>query len=202
MDEFVRSFAHGMKVADGLGLQAVSQRRTGKSYKPGIGPHSEPETVNLSLAHSGYPLLESASTEEPYPADSRRSCDVVIAPPSAWAIEVKMLRLMRDNGNEEESALKHILSPYSAHHSAVTDCPKLLGSGFEGRKGIVIFGYDYDKWPMDPVIEAFETLASPLVGMKMAAPSTVADLIHPVHRSGRVFGWEITALREPPRVAR
>jgi hypothetical protein len=80
--------------------------------------------------------------------------------------------------------------------------PKLLGSGFEGRKGVVIFGYDYDKWPMDSVIEASETLASRLVGMKMAAPSTVADLMHPVHQSGRVFGWEITAVSEPTRVAR
>ena len=193
MDEFVRSFAHGMKVADGLGLQAVSTR-SGKSYQPGIGPHSEPETIRLSLAHCGDPLLESASREVPYGAVPRNRCDVVIAPPSAWAIEVKMLRLMRDNGKPEDNALMHILSPYSAHRSAVTDCSKLLDSGFEGRKGIVIFGYDYDEWPMDPVIRAFETLASRIVGMKMAVPSTVPDLIHPVHRAGRVFGWEITAL--------
>jgi len=49
LDEFVRSFSHGMKVADGLGLRAASQRRTGKLYQPGIGPHSERETIRLSL---------------------------------------------------------------------------------------------------------------------------------------------------------
>jgi hypothetical protein len=180
-----------MKVADGLGLQAASQRRTGKLYQPGIGPHSERETIRLSLAHSGHPLLQSASQEVPYPAVPRNLCDVVIGAPPGWAIEVKMLRVMRDNGTIEPPAVLHILSPYPADHSAVTDCPKLLGSGFECRKGIVIFGYDYAEWPMDPVIEAFETLASKLVDLKTARPSAVADLIHPVHRAGRVFGWEI-----------
>ena len=110
-----------------------------------------------------------------------------------------MFRVMRDNGTVEPPAVLHILSPYPADHSAVTDCPKLLGSGFECRKGIVIFGYDYDKWPMDPVIEAFETLASKLVDLKMARPSAVADLIHPVHLAGRVFGWEIEAQRAARR---
>jgi hypothetical protein len=109
-----------------------------------------------------------------------------------------MLRVMRDNGTVEPPAVLHVLSPYPADHSAVTDCPKLLGSGFECRKGIVIFGYDYDEWPMDPVIEAFETLASKLVDLKTATPSAVADLIHPVHRAGRVFGWEL----QPKQTAR
>ncbi len=123
MDEFVRSFAHGMKVADGLGLQAVS-RGGRQHYQAGIGPHSEPETVRLSLSHSGDPLLESASREVHYPAVPRKRCDVVIAAPSDWAIEVKMLRVMRDNGSLEPPAVMHILSPYPADHSAVTDCPK------------------------------------------------------------------------------
>ncbi len=48
-----------------------------------------------------------------------------------------MLRVMRDNGTVEPPAVLHVLSPYPADHSAVTDCPKLLGSGFECRKGII-----------------------------------------------------------------
>ena len=35
-----------------------------------------------------------------------------------WAIEVKMLRLMGDNGKPNDNMLMHILSPYERHRSA------------------------------------------------------------------------------------
>jgi len=44
--------------------------------------------------------------------------------------------------------------------SVSTRSPASAASGLPGRKAIVIFGYDYDGWTMDPAIEAFETLAS------------------------------------------
>ena len=71
--------------------------------------------------------------------------------------------------------LMHILSPYPAHRSALTDCDKLIASGLAGRKAIVIFGYDYDGWAMDPAVEAFETLASErvIVGERREAPTTI-----------------------------
>ncbi|HYO04762.1 MAG TPA: hypothetical protein VET27_23965 [Mycobacterium sp.] len=102
--------------------------------------------------------------------------------------------MLGDNGAPNDAMLKHILSPYPAHHSAVTDCAKLIASGIEARKGILIFGYDHEKWPMDPAIEAFEMLAARRVNLTRAAPAALSDLIHPVHKKGRVFGWEITAL--------
>jgi len=37
-------------------------------FQPGIGPHSEPETICLALAYSGDPALEHAVREVPYPA--------------------------------------------------------------------------------------------------------------------------------------
>jgi hypothetical protein len=60
-------------------------------------------------------------------------------------------------------------------------CP---ASAFAGRKGLLIFGYDYDQCPMNPVIEAFEAFASGLVSLKWAKPAPVLDLIHPHHK-----GW-------------
>ena len=54
----------------------------------------------------------------------------------------------------------HILSPYPAHRSALTDCIKLVTSHLGEQKAILIYGYDYPSWPMDPVINAFEVLAS------------------------------------------
>jgi hypothetical protein len=102
-----------------------------------------------------------------------------------------MLRLMGDNGKSNDNMLMHILSPYPGHRSAVTDCEKLLTSGLRGRKAVVIYGYDYDSWPMDPAIEAFEVLARSRVSLSNPVVAEVSGLAHPVHQRERVFGWGI-----------
>ncbi len=102
-----------------------------------------------------------------------------------------MLRLMGDNGKPNDNILMHILSPYAAHRSAITDGPKLLASGLKGRKAIVIFGYEYPEWPMLPVIEAFEALATRHLCLCSRESAEVEGLIHPVHSRGAVFGWEL-----------
>lgn len=87
--------------------------------------------------------------------------------------------------------LMHILSPYPAHRSALTDCGKLLRSGLSGRKAIVICGFESDTWPLEPGIRAFEALARSMYELGPRREARFADLIHPVHSSGAVFGWEL-----------
>lgn len=128
----------------------------------------------------------------PYPA-ARQECDLCLgeAPLWQWAIEVKMLRFMGNNGKPNDNILTHILSPYPDDRSALTDCDKLRASGFAGRKAILIYGFDYDYRQMDPAIDAFEVLAR---SRGVFGPREVASfegLIHPVHQRGRVFGWEL-----------
>jgi hypothetical protein len=95
----------------------------------------------------------------PYGDGSRQSCDLCQgAPPEVdWAVEVKMLRLMGDNGRPNDNMLMHILSPDPEHRSALTDCVKLRASGLGSRWTVLIYGYDYPAWPLDPAIVAFDT---------------------------------------------
>lgn len=60
-----------------------------------------------------------------------QKCDLVLE--GEWAVEVKMLRCLGDNGKPNDNILMHILSPYPAHRSALTDCMKLRDSGFAER---------------------------------------------------------------------
>ena len=46
---------------------------------------------------------------------------------------------------------------------------------------------------MDPAIEAFQVLARQEV-MTDSAVASFDGLIHPVHRRGRVFGWQVRPL--------
>ena len=99
-----------------------------------------------------------------------------------------MLRLMGDNGRPNDNMLMHILSPYPVHRSALTDCEKLGPLRLVGRKAVLIYGFDHPALMMDPAIEAFGVVADRGVRLGTRDVTGYADLVHPAHRAGRVFG--------------
>jgi hypothetical protein len=183
------------------GLMVVDTTATHVKYKPGIGPHKEVDVVRsvldqMKLRHPD--KYATSDVEVPY-GGSGQACDLVLrdaehAP--TLAVEVKMHRLFGDNGKRDDYAIKDLLSPYSQHHSAVTDCAKLAASNaFSCNTAILIYAFAYPKWPMEPAIEAFEALATLqcLLGRRHVAP--IVNLIHPVHREGAVFVWPVEQRR-------
>jgi hypothetical protein len=194
LQAIVTSFAGAMKSLD-HDAPVWTSDRTGKAYQPGIGPHPETETVKLVAGRLASEQPSTYGTYElgrPYPSAPRQKCDWTFGSPLSWAVEVKMLRLMGDNGKPNDNMLMHILSPYPAHRSALTDVDKLAASGFDCHLAILIYGYDYPQWPMGPTIEAFEALAGrgPTY-LSQRCSSSFGDLVHPVHKSGQVVAWEI-----------
>lgn len=184
-----------MGVVDATRPQAVNAR-SGTTYQPGIGPHTESQTISLVMRHliqASPSLYSNVEPEAPYPCAPRSKCDLRLRiDGNEWAIEAKMLRIMGDNGKRNDNTIMHILSPYCAHRSAFTDCEKLLASGFDARKSILIFGYEYDDFPMDPVLQAFEILASSRVTLSPRYQAVTPRLVHPVHQCGRVVAWEVS----------
>ena len=196
LGQIVCDVATCMKRVDSRGPQA-SNARTGEPYQPGIGPHTERQVVDYIVAELAVVNPDSYArklhTSVPYPLARRQQCDLCIGQPGSWewAIEIKMLRLMGDNGKPNDNMLMHILSPYPIHRSALTDCRKLLDSGLAGRKAIVVYGFDYPSLPMDLAVDAFEVLAGRQVRLGPRLSSSYSELVHPVHCAGRVFGWEL-----------
>lgn len=165
-------------------------------YQPGIGPHPESEAVKLitqdtRASHPG--RYASIALGVPYPDRQRQRCDMVIGEPAEWAVEVKLLRLLGDNGKLNDNMLMHVLSPYPAHRSALTDVTKLRSSSFACHLGILIYGFEYEDWPMEPAIEAFEALALQRASFLDRTVVGFDDLVHPIHQSGKVYAWEIGA---------
>jgi hypothetical protein len=194
LEAIVAAFARAMKSID-QGAPVWTSDRTGKAYQPGIGPHPETETVKLVAGHLASEQSSIYGTYElgrPYPNAARQKCDWTFGTPLAWAIEVKMLRLMGDNGKPNDNMLMHILSPYPSHRSALTDIDKLAASGFDCRMAVLIYGYDYPGWPMEPAIEAFEALAGRgHIHLSQRYSASFDELVHQVHTSGQVVAWEI-----------
>lgn len=185
-----------MARVDSAGPVAVNVRSK-RSFQPRIGPHSEADVVRMVLDDLRIRNPSSyASVREnvSYP-DSRQKCDVCfqISGSYSWAYEVKLLRFLGDNGKPNDNMLMHILSPYPADRSALTDCCKLVETRIAARSGVLIFGYEDLKWPLQPAISAFERLASERVRLINRTVGGPIDLIHPVHHTGAVFGWEVAS---------
>lgn len=198
----VSDLAGGFVAADALRPVAVNQR-SGKAFQPGIGPHPEKETVHLVIAAAAqsqpdrYTAME---LEVPYPNYRRWKCDLCLGtgPDWDWVIEIKMLRILGDNGSPNDNILMHLLSPYEKQRSALTDCGKLLDSDFRGRKAIVIYAYEAEEYRMSRAIEAFELLADHWFEIGPRESAMFDGLVHPVHSAGAVFGWELFGRREDP----
>jgi hypothetical protein len=125
-------------------------------------------------------------------ASCARSATCAIGEESTWewSVEVKMLCFRGDNGKPNDNILIHILSPYSQHRNALTDCSKLITSELVGRKAELIYGFESDSYPLEPAISAFEILASKANFIGRRHEAHFADLVHPYHQSGAVYGWE------------
>ena len=193
LQQFACDFARGIEAADAKRPQATSQRSR-KSYQPGIGPHRERETVELvvrELCALSPERYAKALTAVPYPDVPRQKCDMSV--PSGdelWYVEAKVVRMLGDNGKPNDNLITHILSPYEQHHSALTDCEKLLQSGFDGRRAILIYGYTHDDWPLGLAVDAFEALARSKFELGSRCSAQFSGLCHPVHREGGVYAWE------------
>lgn len=168
--------------------------RTGREYRPGIGPHAEDAAVALMLVElrQREPYVSIGCGQFlPYPEAPRQKCDLWIGEPSEWVAEVKMARFRGDNGKPDDTALKDLLSPYPGDRSALTDTMKLARSALPGRKAVLIYGFDFVDRPLEPAIDAFETLARTRVRLGPQVAARIGALVHPVHSDGVVFGWEI-----------
>ncbi|MFC1463751.1 MAG: hypothetical protein ACFLMY_02770 [Candidatus Brachytrichaceae bacterium NZ_4S206] len=192
----VEDFAACIKLADARRPQAVNVRSK-QPFQAGIGPHSEAQVIKLvtdeMILYQPTRYGNTIAVNVPYPESPRQKCDICIghAPLWDWAIEVKMLRFLGDNGKLNDNILMHILSPYPEHRSALTDCVKLVRTRLGQSKAVLIYGFEHEEWPLDLAIEAFEVLAKSKIGMSRRYVAEFDDLIHPIHKRGKVFGWQL-----------
>ena len=197
LDRLTKDLAAAVMAVDAL-RPVAKNKRTGVAFEAGLGPHSEAETLRLIFdevrrANSDWYLDVEMSV--PYPSKSRQKCDVRIRTPSSLLfIEGKLLRLKGDNGLPNDNMLMHILSPYAYHRSALTDCAKLAVSNFEGEKAILIIGYSYPDIPLEPAVDAFETLAKRVAKISRRFETSFSRLCHRVHGEGKVMAWAVQEL--------
>ena len=83
------------------------------------------------------------------------------------------VRPFGDNGRPAEHWSENVLHPYDENTSSLGDCLKLLNSGLDERKAVIIFGYEYTPpcVALDAAIRGFEVLAREVMGLRLTPPA-------------------------------
>ena len=115
LQQLVGDFARSIQRVDARRPQAINARSK-LPFLPGLGPHAETDAVRLVVEE-----LQALSPERyrgrlflsvRYPEISKQKCDFCIGSKTSWewAVEVKMLRFLGDNGKLNDNILMHILN--------------------------------------------------------------------------------------------
>lgn len=182
MENLVRMYAEALKFIDQTGIPF-------KDFHPGVGPYGEPQVLKKTLDY-----LRKEYPKEFKDAKTKRTPDVLV--PNQWALEFKIVRPFGDNGKEAEHWSQNLLHPYSGNVSSIGDIYKLLNLYISERKGILIFTFENDPpvIDLDLIINCFEHISIQVLELPLGKRNVAhcENLIHPVHKKARVFGWEIT----------
>jgi len=151
--QIVERLAEGLAYLDKNDNSPRASQRTGEFYNPGVPSMTERIFTN-NLAHwwrnafptdieSGYSLI----TEHPYPRwHGRGNCDLAIIDQNSnalWAIEVKRIQFVGDNGKNNDFGLAKVLSPYNKDRSVVHDVFRLRDSKLSINSVAVAYGFEY-----------------------------------------------------------
>jgi hypothetical protein len=180
LEHVVRDVASALMVVDGCGVPF-------KHFQRGVGPYGEPQLLAAVAWHLNTVPVYGGLVR------TKRTPDLLI--PGSWALEVKLARPFGDNGNEAENWSVNLLHPYPGNVSLVGDCLKLQKLEAAERKAVVVVGYEHTppRISLAPLLEAFELVATNVVGIRLGPRTQVArsGLCHPVHQQFLVAAWEV-----------
>lgn len=187
-------------IAAALSAADARQPRPDPRHRPGIGPLGEGEALSL--------IAEELQQLHPEP-----NADLMIGAPlgnsrrgpreygpatggeRGWTILFRFVRLRGEDGSPDVSAIRDLLLPFGTRRSVVTQCERLAVADGLSRAALLICGFEsadeLTGYPLASTIEAFEVLAKARVELGQWHESNLGELVHPVHRRGRVFAWEV-----------
>jgi hypothetical protein len=154
LQEIVERIAKGIQDIDYLDHESRFNQRTGVAYDPGVKSLTETLLVKAlddwwGDRHSEDFVDSSHSIGVKYPNIPRAKCDFVfttsgsIKPPE-WAVEVKKIELIGDNGKGNDYPVEKMLSPFLKDRSLLHDVRRLRGDPIARRQAVIGYSFSYD----------------------------------------------------------
>lgn len=155
LQELVENFAAGLTELDSTESQTRFSPRTGEAYLPGVKSMTESGLVEAMNAWLGSRRTDMFVNEEahsigvPYPTLPRTKCDFVFSSvepvePPEWAVEVKNVTLIGNNGKRNDFAVAKVLSPFLKDRSLLHDVLRLRTYPLGRRHAAMGYSFSYD----------------------------------------------------------
>jgi hypothetical protein len=155
-----RRFAEGLEFVD-RHTSVVSYPRgiaTQPPYLPGVPTMHERDVASefmdwwVKKYPSDFNPTNAYKLEVPYPTLPRASCDFVFSsdgewePKPEWAVEVKRIQLVGNNGNNNDYGLAKVLSPFLKDRSLSHDLQRLRQHSFARHHACIgyVFSYSFE----------------------------------------------------------
>ncbi len=170
LNHIVNRFSQGLLAIDETRRAARTNARTQEEYLPGVAAMTEPVLTGhlATWWRSAHPedfngTLELVC-EVPYPNIARAKCDLVIRESRSlkpiWAVEVKRIQLVGNNGNTNDYGIAKMLSPYLKDRSLRHDLARLYESGFNCPSATLVYAFSYSPHSISEAKTRFPELAS------------------------------------------
>jgi len=129
--------------------------RTGTPYLPGLPALSETDARDLLVAvwirsaPSDFEPSGHIETEVPYPGLPRARCDLLFSTSGwasetpEWAIELKRIQFVGDNGKNNDFNVQKMLSPYLKDRSLIHDIERMKTYPLASRHAVIGYAFSY-----------------------------------------------------------
>ena len=174
LKELVDRIASLVPIIDSTTNIQNNNRRNKRPYVKGVATLFEPQFTNelVRCWKSEYKGELSHISDEYAYYDSRETCDLVLSSKEdgepfgmfEWAVEMKYLRLVGNNGNNNDYVMQKAISPFLKDRSLVHDIEKLKKASFGKRKAVIFYGFDYDLSSVDHAEKLCSTIQDSIGG--------------------------------------
>jgi hypothetical protein len=103
--------------------------------------------------------LKNISTNYPYPEAKANKCDIIFSSDdqeldnAEWAIELKKIAFLGDNGKNNDYNVQKMLSPYLKDRSLIHDIHKLRKNPVARKQAVIGYCFNYDFSTCDEALE-------------------------------------------------
>ena len=156
LENVLERFAEGLVAVDYSTNHSSTNQRTGEVYLPGVKTLREPVFVEELITwwrdkyENDFNPKGASAIEVPYPDVARAKCDLVFSTDGSsmdnpeWAIEVKHIALVGNNGKNNDYGVPKILSPYLKDRSLIHDIKRMQEHRVGQKQAVIGYCFEYN----------------------------------------------------------
>lgn len=145
--------------------EIYNRSRNGIKYLPGLTTIYEPQCAKelmdwwVAKYPDDFKSIKDVYVNYPYPIHTANKCDIVFtadkinAEKPEWAIELKKIAFLGDNGKNNDYGPSKLISPFLKDRSVVHDVVKLREADISRKKAVIGYGFNYSEESLNIALE-------------------------------------------------